>query len=162
MLSISIPIKIPKKSLGFLWHGEGSWALFSFQDPSTPIHTHITHALPTHSRTRVYQAWVCAWVCVCGCVWTGGRYIGWPYFYNLLVGPSYIPSPLYLATVSHVHPYTPTSRTHYPTHSRTRVRVGRGRHWAGHISSNQKLIKNSCYLVNHNILFYNLFILVFT
>ena len=22
-----------------------------------------------------------------------GRYIGWPYFYNLLVGPSYIPSP---------------------------------------------------------------------
>ena len=26
----------------------------------------------------------------------GGRYIGWPYFYNLLVGPSYIPSPLSL------------------------------------------------------------------
>ena len=28
------------------------------------------------------------WVCM-----DGGRYIGWPYFYNLLVGPSYIPSP---------------------------------------------------------------------
>ena len=40
--------------------------------------------------------------------------IGWPYFYNLLVGPSYIPSPV------HTHPHT---HTHAHTHAwYTRVR----------------------------------------
>ena len=36
MLSISIPIKIPKKSLGFLWHGEGEGRGFLSYLPLPP------------------------------------------------------------------------------------------------------------------------------
>ena len=53
-----------------------------------------------------------------------GRYIGWPYFYNLLVGPSYIPSPLYLATrLTRTHPRT----TH--TYTRLHEREPAQSHW---------------------------------
>ena len=66
----------------------------------TYTHTHPHHARTTHAFTHpsIPSVGMCVGVCM-----DGGRYIGWPYFYNLLVGPSYIPSPLYLATVSHVH-----------------------------------------------------------
>ena len=43
-----------------------------------------------YTRVRECVGSACVmWVCM-----DGGRYIGWPYFYNLLVGPSYIPSPV--------------------------------------------------------------------
>ena len=60
----------------------------------TYTHTHPHHARTTHAFTHpsIPSVGMCVGVCMWVCM-DGGRYIGWPYFYNLLVGPSYIPSP---------------------------------------------------------------------
>ena len=80
---------------------EGRGISYAYQDPS-PVS--INHSL---RRGLGY----------------GGRGVyRWPYFYNLLVGPSYIPSPLYLATVSHVH-------THALPDTYTRLHEREPGHW---------------------------------